>query len=406
MITAAALIGLVAGAAAAYLLCSRAATALRDRAIAAETQLASERTHAEKTRNEFRLVAQEALDAMEQKFSASALRDFRQANTEAGAALGHTQQQIENSVTDMRARLEDYQHKVQRFEEERQTQHGKLEKSIEQVLNVEQSLRMETSSLKRALTDSSGVRGGYGERMLLELLEQSEFIRGIHFTTQESFEGEEAVARPDFIIHLPGGKHLAVDSKEVSGEYRLAQDTDDPVKQKEHYQRLVQNVRTNLIKLSRKECQDHVDKDIPFVVMFISHEGAIRAAFATDPQIFQDAVDKKVILASPMTIIPLIQLIRHSWQQQRLTENARELGSVVEELGNRLSKFVQHLQNVQSGLKKAADGWNQALGSWDSRVAPQIEKTKALGGKLKDAEPLLPIESGPREWAQDGAKCN
>ncbi len=390
-------LGAAVGAASVYFLRAAVIARYQERCAHLEAQLAAEKSGADKLRGDFRLIAQEALERMEQQFSSSAMKDFRQATTEASASLGLTKQQIESSVTDMRSRLEDYQKKVQHFEEERQTQQGKLEKSIEQVLSAEQSIRMETSSLKRALTESSGVRGSFGERVLLELLEQSDLVRGVNFDTQQSFGNDDTDGRPDFIIYLPGGKRLAIDSKEVAAEYRLSPETDDPAQQKEHYQKLVQNIRTNLVKLSRKEYQAYFDREIGFVVMFIPSEGAIRAAFSTDPQIFQDAVDRHVILASPMTIIPLIQLIRHSWQQHKLADNARELGMAVEVLGDRLYKFMEHLLNVGKGIKKASDSWDQAVGSWDSKLSPQIEKTKALGGKLKDAEPLTPIGNGRKE---------
>ena len=194
------------------------------------------------------------------------------------------------------------------------------------------------------------------------------------------------------MVHLPQGRRLVVDAKEIAGEYVLAQETDDPEKQKVHYERLVANIRTNFNKLSQKEYQSFVDRDVPFVVMFIPSEAAIRAAFMTEPDLFREATQKKVILASPMTIIPLIYLIAHSWQQHKLAQNAQELGNAVEELGKRLYTFIEHIQNMKGGLKKTIEGWDKALSSWQSKVSPQIEKTRALGGKLKEIEEPCSIE--------------
>ena len=258
---------------------------------------------------------------------------------------------------------------------------------MNQVLNAEQQLRMETSSLKKVLTSSTGVRGKWGEKVLQEILEQNNLVRGIHFDTQVVIEGAGDV-RPDFVIRLPGGKRLIVDSKEVAGEYVLAQETEDPIVQQEHYNKLVTNIRNNVQALSRKEYQDRLDADVPFVVMFIPSEAAIRAAFSTDPSMFQEASSKKVILASPMTIVPLIYLIAHGWQQQKLTENARVLGSAVEELGKRLAAFIGHLQNVGGGIKKASESWDKAVASWQTRVTPQIERAKQLGGRIKETDEL------------------
>ena len=127
--------------------------------------------------------------------------------------------------------------------------------------------------------------------------------------------------------------------------------------------------------------------------MFIPSEAAIRAAFSTDPSIFEDATSKHVILASPMTVIPLVYLIAHAWQQHKLTEHARDLGEVVETLGERIYTFVNHLQGVQGGLQKAASSWDKAVSSWQTRVIPQMDKVQSLGGQLKNPEELVPIDS-------------
>ena len=350
-------------------------------------QLSAERNTKEKLQGEFKLAAAEALQNANQQFLSSAIKDFNFVKKETDQSIDNKKQEIQNSVNDMKAKLEEYQKVVRKFEEERFTLYAKMEQSLGQVLNAEQAIRMETTALKRVLTTSTGIRGNFGQKILQEILEQSDLVKGINFDTQLSVTGDnQNELRPDFVIHLPQGRRLVVDAKEIAGEYTLAQETDDPEKQKVHYERLVANIRTNFNKLSQKEYQSFVDRDVPFVVMFIPSEAAIRAAFMTEPDLFREATQKKVILASPMTIIPLIYLIAHSWQQHKLAQNAQELGNAVEELGKRLYTFIEHIQNMKGGLKKTIEGWDKALNSWQSKVSPQIEKTRALGGKLKEIE--------------------
>jgi DNA recombination protein RmuC len=349
----------------------------------AEALLAAERLSREALSSEFKDTAATVLETATRQIVSEALKDFRQVKTESDIG-----------VAQMQSKLEGYQKTVQKFEEERSEMYGRLERSLGQVLNAEQSIRMETSALKKALTSSAGVRGVWGEKILTEILEQNQFVRGINFDTQVMLsDDEEARSRPDFVIYLPGGKKMIIDSKEVAGEYLLAQETDDAAKQKEHYAKLVTNIRSNMLKLSRKEYQSLLDPDIPFVVMFIPSEAAIRAAFATNPEIFDEAAKYKVILASPMTVIPLIYLVKHAWQQQKVAENARVLNEVVEELGDRLYKFVEHLHTIRNGLKKATEGWDKASSSWQRKISPQIDRIKALGGKWKDQEELEALET-------------
>lgn len=363
--------------------------------------LQSEKKILHNFQSEFRLAASDAAREIAEQFLPTALKDLRQVNTEADHNLETRKNQIDSSIQDMKARIEESQVFLRQFEEERRSMYGRLEKSLSEVLNSGQLLRMETSALKKVLTAGTGVRGQWGEKILEEILEQNNLVRGIGYEKQVSLSGESANdSRPDFVINLPGQKRLIIDSKEVTGEYLLAQETEDPEKQKEHYAKLVVNIRTNFTRLSRKEYQALLDPDVPFVVMFIPSEAAIRAAFATDPGIFQEATSKKVILASPMTIAPLIYLIAHSWQKQKLADNARLLGETVDELGNRLRKFVEHLQGVRGGLLKATESWNSAVGNWQSRVSPQLEKSKELGGKLPESDDLASIQLELRQPAE------
>ncbi len=389
------------GAILAYFFQASKISTLAERASQLDALVASERALRDKMQNEFKFAASEALEKANQQFLNSAIKDLRQVKTEADASLDLKNKEISGSFQEIRSKIEEYQERVRRFEDERGTLHTQLQGTLRQVLDAEQAMRSETAGLKRVLTSSTGVRGQWGERILLEILEQNQFVQGIDFETQETFTSEvgglTGDARPDFVLKLPGNKRLIVDSKAVIGEYTLAQDTDDPIKQKEHYLKLVQNIRNEFTRLSRKDYQALVDSDVPYVIMFIPSEGAIRAAFSTDPEIFEEASAKKVIMASPMTIIPLIFLISNSWKQYRMAANAKELGVAVEQLGDRLYSFVGHLKSLQDGIQKCADSWNGAVGSWEKRVSPQIERVKGLGGSLKESEELTAIEPALRQ---------
>ena len=380
---ASALLGFILGGAAMHLVRGQKIARLSERLSSKEEELCSERITKEKLQNEFKLAALEVL---------------QQARTESDQNLDFKKQEITFSVNDMKSRLEDTQKIIREFEGERAALYAKMEQTLSQVLNTEQLLRIETNALKNALTSSTSIRGNWGQKVLEEILEQNDFVKGIHFNTQVfALNDAKETTIPDFVIKLSGNRRLVIDVKEVGGEYLAAQKTEDPAEQKVHYEKLVQNIRTNFIKLSRKEYQSQIDPNIPFVIMFIPSEAAIRAAFATDPHIFQEATERRVILASPMTIIPLIYLIKHGQQQEKLAGNARELGLAVEELGNRIFTFVDHLASVQKGIKKAYESCGKAFQSWQKKVSPQIEKTKSLGGKLKE---LPSLESIP-EMVED-----
>lgn len=357
----------------------------------------------EKMTDEFRLAASDALQGATKQLVTDALKDFRQLKTESDLSIENKKDLITSSVADMKSKLEEYQKVVRKFEDERSQMYGSLKTSIEQVLSAGQSIRLETSALKRALTSSAGVQGNLVESLLEEILERNGLVKGQGYDTQVVFPGEEgSTLRPDVVVNLPGNKKLIIDAKAPMGEFLLAMETEDPERQKEHYRKLAVNIRDNIGKLSRKEYQRLTDSDIRFVLMFIP-EGPIRAAFSADPSLLQDAQAKNVLIASPMTIIPLIQLIAYGWQQYRLASSTKELGLEVEVLGQRLCTFMEYLEDVQQGLKKARDGWNKAAGSWESRMAPQLEKIKNLGGKMKD---MPKLETLPQELSDSPLQKN
>lgn len=398
-------LGLLVGAVLVFFIRQSKIASLRERLVGFQGLLESEKATKEKLQNEFKLAASESLRQTAEQFLVTAMKDLRQASTEAGQGISNDKKEIERVATEMKSRLEEYQKTLKKSEEDRLLMQGEITKSLSQVFEAEQSIRMETSSLKRALTSNSGVRGSLGEMVLQQMLEDNGLVKGIGFDTQVSLTDESNNDfRPDFVVHLPGDRRLVIDSKEMTAEYALAQECEDEDSRKSHYQKLVQNIRNNFNRLSRKEYQTQMDPEIPFVVMFVSNEGAIRAAFSADPTLYREALEKKVFLASPMTLIPLLQLVKYGWQQYRLAGNARELGGIVEELGNRLFTFMNHLKNMRDGIQKTSDAWDGAVRSWESRIFPQLQRAKEAGAKLKDSEPFTSLDTKLRSVESPTAK--
>ena len=213
-------------------------------------------------------------------------------------------------------------------------------------------------------------------------------VSGIDFEEQESTSGGDGnLLKPDFVIRLPqSGQHLVIDSKaSIFDSYLESEATDQEATRKALHIDFAKRLRTRIADLSSKEYQKHVNHSLPYVVLFVPSEAAIRAAFDVDQDLFRWAMDRKVFLASPATILPLIMLIAHGWKQFRLSEKALELSQVVNQLGDRIETFVKRLGKVQSGLDQATRAWNEAIDkSWygNQSVQKSIEKARELGGNL------------------------
>ncbi len=380
--------GLLAGAAIAYLYFR--AELIREKTIAEQTGLSEQ-----KIKDQFSLLAQEILN----RNLETQVKALQNQNTN---DLDKKKQEFTQSFEEIKGHLKSTGEKIQLFEKERTDQYAKIEKQIQTISQQEQKLIQETERLKSALTTSQSVRGRWGELVLRNILQQSDLVAGIDFEEQLNTTGSDGNAlKPDFVLKLPhSGQHLVIDSKASIFESYLESETvETEASRKALHQDFAKRLRERVKELSGKEYQKFVNDSLPYVILFVPSESAIRAAFDCDQEMFQWAMEKKVFLASPATILPLIMLIGHAWKQYRLSEKASELSNVVMQLGDRLETFVKRLARVQGGLETATKAWNEAIDkSWNGNQSIQksIEKARELGGNMNEPPLLAPIDSTTR----------
>jgi DNA recombination protein RmuC len=307
-------------------------------------------------------------------------------------------EQIAEGVSDL---MKTVDKKMVEFEKARMAQTGALGESIKNVLDTGAKMQEAALSLKTVLSSASAVRGRWGEAVLKNLLEQSGLTEGIDFKMQDTIAGDDVALRPDVIINLPGGLQLAIDSKAGLEEFFKAVEEKDADKKQEHITKFAQNLRGHIKDLSTKEYQKHLDARIPYVVMFIPGEAAVRAVFEQDIELYREAQEKKVMLASPATIMPLILLISHAWKQQKTVENASRLAKEITDLGSRLKTFLGHIVGIGSSLSSATKKFNDAANSWDARVYPKIEQINTLGGNMQIDPEIPQIDVEPRAPGKD-----
>jgi DNA recombination protein RmuC len=288
--------------------------------------------------------------------------------------------------------------KINNFEKERSGQFSTIRDNVDKVLAAGTKMYDAAHTLETALSSSGAVKGNWGEKTLKNILEDSNMKEGVDFTAQETIAGDGTALRPDFIVKLPGGDglSLAIDAKASLDDYLRAIKEEELEHQKEHIGKFVSTLQSRIKKLSNKEYQKYLDDKIPYVVMFIPSEAAIRAAFDYDSELFKVAQESKVVLASPTTMMPLILLIAHAWRQYRATLHAKELTDEFADFGNRLKTFFDHISGVGLNLEQTTEKFNAAVGSFDKMVRPKIEKINELGGNIQGAEDIKRIEEMPR----------
>ncbi len=265
------------------------------------------------------------------------------------------------------------------------------------------ALGASAQSLAKALRTPSA-RGRWGEMQLRRVIELSGMLERCDFEEQRSLTGDEGQRlRPDVVVHLPGRKQLVVDAKAPLDAFLDAQDATDDSHRVSRLQAHARQVREHMDKLGSKAYWDALGNSPDLVVMFLPGETLFSSALQHDLTLIEYGLQRRVLLASPITLIALLTTVAHSWRQDALTQNYREVARLGKELHERLATFVSHFDDVRRRLDGAVQAYNSAAGSLESRVLVSARRLKELDITTAEELPLLePIDSVPRVLRQAG----
>jgi DNA recombination protein RmuC len=199
------------------------------------------------------------------------------------------------------------------------------------------------------------------------------------FVEQSTIQTGEGVLRPDMLVKLPGGKLIVVDSKVPLDAYLASLECEPEDEREAHVARHARQTRDHITKLASKGYQRQFDSTPEFVVMFVPSDGIYHAALAHDPGLIEYGVAQQVLLATPTTLIGLLRAVHYGWRQEQIAESAREIAASARELHTRLARFVGPFAKAGRQLGSAVAAYNEAVGSFDSRVMPQVRKIEQAG---------------------------
>ena len=245
-------------------------------------------------------------------------------------------------------------------------------------------------TLSRALR-TPAVRGRWGEMQLRRVVETAGMLPRCDFDEQPSLQGDNGRLRPDLIVHLPGGKHIVVDAKAPLEAFLDAQASTDDDARAAKLQAHSRQVRDHMDRLGSKAYWEALSTSPEFVVMFLPGETLFSAALQHDLTLIEHGLGQRVLLASPITLIAMLTTVAHAWRQEAITENYREVAALGRELYERLATFAGHLNEMRKRLDGAVQSYNQAAGSFESRVLVTARRMKDL--KVTTAEEIPPAES-------------
>jgi DNA recombination protein RmuC len=320
----------------------------------------------------------------------------------AEAALDKRQGQIDKSQLEMRQladRIAKGQEKIEHEVRRRGEVDLQTRTLLEQVGQTVGNLNSETAGLKKALRQPQ-TRGQWGEMQLRRCIEIAGMTEHVDFELQETLRTDDGQLRPDARFMLPEGRSFVADSKVSFDAFLDAQEAEDESTRQVHLARLARQAREHVRSLSTKDYQGQFKAgEVPdLVICFMPNEPAMHAALAADPDLFEYALERNVLLVGPTSLIGLLRTMELGWRQERMVAEAAEIAEAAGTLHARFSRFLGEFERVGKGLTTAAGAYDKAVGSMEARLLPSLRKVEGMGvAPGKEIEPPEPTQITVRQ---------
>jgi len=334
----------------------------------------------EQLSNQFETLANKILDEKSKKFT-----DQNQIN-------------LSQLLNPLQERIKAFQAKVEEVYVNEGKDRSALAEQVKMLTQLNSTLSQDTHNLTLALKGDRKAQGNWGEIILDDVLEKAGLLRGQHYERQGSIKTEDGQTHviPDVVVNLPNDRYLVIDSKMTLPDYRAFASAESEDDRTSALKRHLVSIRAHIKGLSEKNYQTLYElKSLDFVVMFIPLEPAFMLAVTNDPELFQHAWERNVLLVSPSTLLFVVRTVAYLWRQEGLSRNAKDISNRGAELYDKLVGFVTDLQKVGERIQQAQDSYNDArrkLNEGPGNVIRQAEMLKKLGVKPNKVLPTQWVE--------------
>ena len=327
----------------------------------------------------------------------AAERDLlRERVTDLEIATDHDRE-LAATLAPLSAALQRVEGQVRVIERDRVEQYARLGEQLDAVRTHGEALRSQTAALAGALR-SPTARGAWGEVQLRRVVEHAGMLARVDFDTQVTgVAADGGGVRPDVVVHLPGGKHVVVDAKAPLAAFLEASEAaDDPARQEAAAVAHARALRAHVDTLAAKEYWTAFDPSPELVVCFVPGEAFLAAACSADPALLEHAMARRVVLATPTTLLALLRTVALTWQSETLTGSARALFDLGRELYARLGALGGVTSKLGRSLHRAVEDYNALVGTLERRVLVSARRMRDLDVTDLDLDVLAPVETAPR----------
>jgi DNA recombination protein RmuC len=236
-------------------------------------------------------------------------------------------------------------------------------------------------------------RGQWGQMQLRNVVELAGMVKHCDFVEQSSLPGEDSTLRPDLVVSMPGGKHVVVDAKAPLQGVLDAYAARDDEERDRHLRDHARLLRKHVKSLADKAYWAGLDSAPDFVVLFLPGEHLYGAALDADPTLIEDAMSRRVLIATPTTLLAMLRAVAYGWQQERVAESAQAISDLGRELHGRLVKLSSLISTLGQRLNSTVRAYNETVGSYEARVLPAARRfdehgAVTAGRELPQLEPV------------------
>ena len=348
-------------------------------------------------RNSFKALSLDTLRELQPQFIERVTETVGKLQETAKGDLAQRQQAIATLVEPLKQHLETYQKRLQQAESAQASMLGEVKRQLDTLAQQSQTLAQETQQF-RIVLKSNQARGRWGEETLRRVVEAAGMSAHCDFSEQtQAGEG-----KPDLIVRLPGERVIIVDAKVPDLDFLSALEAADSAQREESLSAHSTKLKATIKALADRDYPSQFPNALDYVVLFLPAESLFSAALEGDRDLLIWAASKRILLATPASLIALLRSVSVSWQQHAQTENAQKIAEAARELFSRVVRFTEHLERIRGGLEKATSAFNDAAASFQTRVRPAGERLNELGGGVagKQLAEVQPLDSGLRLSAE------